>query len=76
MKLNIINLLNERNIYYKETVKIREKGEKELQRLNKDILNLENHNQELNDNDEIKYIKNTKEYDPPELMDIVLDYIN
>ena len=28
--------------------------------LNKDILNLENHNQELNDNDEIKYIKNTK----------------
>ena len=72
---NIINLLNERNIYYKETVKIREKGEKELQRLNKDILNLENHNQELNDNDEIKYIKNTKEYTPPESMDTVLDYI-
>ena len=72
---NIINLLNERNIYYKETVKIREKGEKELQRLNKDILNLENHNQALNDNDEIKYIKNTKEYTPPESMDTVLDYI-
>ena len=72
---NIINLLNERNIYYKETVKIREKGEKELQRLNKDILNLENHNQTLNDNDEIKYIKNTKEYTPPESMDTVLDYI-
>ena len=72
---NIINLINERNIYYKDMVKIREKGKIELERLNKDIKNLENHNQTLNDNEEIKYFKNTKEYTPPELMEDVLKYI-
>ena len=72
---NIINLINERNIYYKDIIKIREKGKIELQRLNKDIKNLENHNQTLNDNEEIKYFKNTKEYTTPELMDDVLKYI-
>ena len=56
-------------------VKIREKGKIELERLNKDIKNLENHNQTLNDNEEIKYFKNTKEYTPPELMEDVLKYI-
>ena len=72
---NIINLMSERNIYYKEIISIREKGEKEIKRLKKDIKNLEEDKQALNNNDEMKYLKSTEEYTPPELLDSVLDYI-
>jgi len=72
---NIINLMNERNIYYKEIIAIREKGEKDIERLKKDIQNLEHDKQALNNNDEMKYLKSSEEYTPPELLDNVLDYI-
>ena len=72
---NIINLMSERNLYYKEIISIREKGEKEIKRLKKDIKNLEEDKQALNNNDEMKYLKSTEEYTPPELLDSVLDYI-
>ena len=72
---NIINLMNERNIYYKEIVLIRERGQKELERLKKDLSNLEKDKQALITNEEFKYIKSPGEYSPPELMDLVLDSI-
>ena len=72
---NIINLMNERNIYYKEIVLIRERGQKELERLQKDLSNLEKDKQALVTNEEFKYIKSPGEYSPPELMDLVLDSI-
>jgi hypothetical protein len=72
---NIINLMSEKNLYYKEIISIREKGEKEIARLKKDIKNLEQDKQALNNNDEMKYLKSTEEYTPPELLDSVLDYI-
>ena len=72
---NIINLMNERNIYRKEIIDIKEKGENEIQRLKREIKNLEKDNEKLNDNVEIKELKKTEEYTPPELMDDILYYI-
>lgn len=73
---NIINLMNERNIYYKEIVNIREKGEKELERLKNDLKNLEKHNIKIYNNEEMKYIiKSPEKYTQPELMDSILDYL-
>ena len=72
---NILNLMHERNIYHKEIVNIQEKGEKDIKRLNKDITNLQNHDEALNNNEEMRYIKSPEEYTPPELMDNILSYI-
>ena len=72
---NILNLMNERNIYRKEIVNIQEKSQNEHERLKRDISNLEKDKEAINSNEEFKYIKSTVEYTPPELMDDVLDYI-
>ena len=72
---NIINLMNERNIYRKEIIDIQEKGQNEIERLKREIKNLEKDNEKLNDNVEIKELKKTEEYTPPELMDDILYYI-
>lgn len=71
----IINLMNERQIYNDEITKIKEEAEKELERLNKDKMALEKHDEMLNNNDDIKFIKSPIEYNQPENMDDVLDYI-
>ena len=73
---NIINLMSERNICFKEIINIREKGEKDLQRLNKDLKGLEKDKQTLFNNDEMKYIQKTEEYTPPELLEDAFNYIN
>ena len=71
----IINLMNERQIYYNEIINIQDKAEKEYKRLNKEKKKLEKHDETLNNNDDMKYIKSTIEYTPPELMNEIIDYI-
>ena len=72
---NIINLMSERNRYKKEIIEIQENGEKEIERLNSEIKNLEKDNKRVNNNVELKELKKTKEYTPPEIMETILNYI-
>ena len=73
---SIINLMSERNMYRKEIINIQEKGEYELEKLNRDLINLEKDKQVLNNNEEIKKLQKNEEYAPPELMENVLTYID
>ena len=73
---SIINLMSERNMYRKEIINIQEKGQYELEKLNRDLINLEKDKQVLNNNEEIKKLQKNEEYTPPELMENVLNYID
>ena len=72
---SIINLMSERNRYRKEIAYIQENGENEIDRLNQEIKNLEIDNYRINNNVELKELKKTEEYTPPESLETVLDYI-
>ena len=72
---NIINLMSERNRYRKEIIEIQENGENEIEKLNQEKKILEKDNKRINNNVELKELKKTEEYTPPESIDTVLDYI-
>ena len=63
-------------MYRKEIINIQEKGQYELEKLNRDLINLEKDKQVLNNNEEIKKLQKNEEYTPPELMENVLNYID
>ena len=67
--------MSERNRYRKEIIEIQENGENEIKKLNQEIKILEKDNKRINNNVELKELKKTEEYTPPESIDTVLDYI-
>lgn len=73
-ELNIISILNEKESFKKEIIKIEYDDKDELKRLNEQIEDLEER-LEIAKEDKEKFMKSMTTYDSPEDMDIVVDCI-